>query len=129
MPLTPPAAACEAILTSVRNDMVSGFDAESWPGAEWIERNYQAVLAQIATSEHGAVPCVALRRNPFSGGGSAVASMVKNNLLLYRSYDAVARDVPAEAFGEDKEAVYMLPSVAHLVIARRMSEAGQLALT
>lgn len=28
----------------------------------------------------------------------AIASMVKNNLPLYRSYDAVALDVPAEAF-------------------------------
>ena len=54
--------------------------------------------------------------------------MVKNNLLLYRSYDAVGRDVPAEAFGDVKEPVYMLPSVAHLVVARRMLNAGQLAV-
>jgi len=128
LPLTPHTAACEAVLTSVRGKINDGLVAEAWPGAEWIESNYAAVLAQIASSAHGAVPCLALRNNPRSGGGSALASMVKKNLLLYRSYDAVARDVPAEAFGDDKEEVYMLPSVAHLVIARRMLEAGQLAV-
>jgi len=39
--------------------------------------------------------------------------MVKNNLLLYRSYDAVARDMPAEAFGDDNETVYMLHPLLH----------------
>jgi hypothetical protein len=122
----PPAAACKAILKSVRGKINDGLVAEAWPGAEWTESNYAAVLVQIASSAYGAVPCLTLRNNPRSGGGSAITSMVKNKLLLYRSYDAVARDVPAEAFGDDEEAVYMLPSVAHLVIARRMLGAGQL---
>ena len=92
----------------------------------WTRGNYLATVAAIAASVHGSVPCCNLEGMPQTGGEGPIASLVKNNLLLYRSYDAVARDVPAEAFGDDKEAVYMLPSVAHLVIARRMREAGQL---
>jgi hypothetical protein len=87
------------------------------------------VLAQIASSAHGAVPCSALRNDPRSGGGSAISSLVQNNLLLYRSYDAVARDIPEETFGPLRRAVYMLPSVAHLMIARQMREAGELAVS
>ena len=129
LPLTPLAAACEAILTSVRDKINDGLVAEAWPGAEWTESNYAAVLVQIASSAHGAVPFLALRNNPRSGGGIAISSLVKNNLLLYRSYDAVACDVPAETFGPLRRAVYMLPSVAHLVIARQMLEAGELAVS
>ena len=128
LPLTPPAAACEAMLTSVRGKMESASRPRSWEGACWSRDNYLATLAAIAASEHGSLSCRDLAGMPQTGGERAIASMVKNNLLLYRSYDAVARDVPAEAFGDDKEAVYMLPSAAHLVIARRMLEAGQLAV-
>jgi len=52
--------------------------------------------------------------------------MKKDNLLLPLSYDAVKHDVPAKAFRNTKEAV--LPSVAHLVIARKMLKAGELAV-
>ena len=55
--------------------------------------------------------------------------MLKNNLLLYRSYDVLARDVPEAAFGapgKAKEAVYTLPSSSHLVIARDMLASGKL---
>jgi hypothetical protein len=38
----------------------------------------------------------------------------------------VKHDVPAKAFRNTKEAV--LPSVAHLVIARKMLKAGELAV-
>ena len=126
MPLTPPAAACEAILTSVRGEIRRASRPRSWEGSIWTRGNYLATVAAIAASEHGALSCDALEGIPQTGGEEAISSMVKNNLLLYRTYDAVARDVHAEAFGDDKEAVYLLPSVAHLVIARRMREAGQL---
>jgi hypothetical protein len=108
--------------------MNSASRPRSWEGSSWSRDNYLAAVATIAASEHGAVSCDALAAMPQTGGEEAIASMVKNNLLLYRSYDAVARDVPTEAFGDAKEAVYMLPSVAHLVIARRMLEAGELAV-
>jgi hypothetical protein len=128
LPLTPPAAACEAILTSIRGMMDSASRPRSWEGAFWSRDNYLATLAAIAASEHGSVSCRDLEGMPQTGGEGAIASLVKNNLLLYRSFDSVARDVPVEAFGPLRRPVYTLPSVAHLVIARQMMEAGELAV-
>ena len=101
----------------------------NWDAAEWTRDNYRAALAAIAASEHGAVRCSVLDTMPLAGGERATSSMVENNVLLYRTYYKTARDVPEEAFGKPgmpKEPVYMLPSAAHLVVAKAMLASGEL---
>ena len=51
--------------------------------------------------------------------GAAKLESMNANLLLRRTYDPLARDIDAAAFGPDFADVYTLPSAAHLLAARR----------
>ena len=44
--------------------------------------------------------------------------MNKMNLLMRRSYDPLARDINAAAFGPLQDDVYTLPSAAQVCVAR-----------
>jgi hypothetical protein len=130
--LTTTMTACDAIRSSSRDKVLKGFSPLSWDDAKWTRGNYCATVAAIAASEHGAVKCSVLETTRATGGESAIASMLKSNLLVYRSYDTRAHDVPETAFGapgKPKEAVYMLPSSAHLVVVRDMLASGELKVT
>ena len=102
----------------------------TWEGAVWTADDCRTVLQVIASSPHAAVPAAQLEAHlGFSlfglrlfGAGGAVKvmlqSMNKMNLMLRRSYDPLARDIDAAAFGPLRKDVYTLPSAAHVCAAR-----------
>ena len=89
-------------------------------GAAWSTDQCRAALRAIAISPHAAVLVSKLKEQLGAGGVAALESMNEQNLLLRRSFQKDARDIDPAAFGLLRdEDVYMLPSAAHWVAARR----------
>ena len=76
------------------------------------------MLQMVMSSPHAAVPVVELE-GALSQGAAKLASMTLKNLLLRRSYDPLACDIDAAAFGPKLKDVHTLPSAAHVRAARR----------
>jgi hypothetical protein len=101
-------------------DILSGLKPEVWKGAAWSTEQCRTALRAIASSPHAAVPVGQLEEQLGAGSVAALESMNEQNLLLRRSYQKDARDIDPAAFGSlGYEDVYMLPSAAHLLAARR----------
>ena len=110
---------CDAIVQTARTRISSGLSPETWKGAAWSTEDCRTVLRLIASSPHGAVRVEELKAALGTDGAIKLQSMNELNLLLRRSYDPLARDIDAAAFGPDAEDVYTLPSAAHVLAARR----------
>ena len=101
-------------------DISRGLKPVAWKGAAWSTEQCRAALGAIASSPHAAVPVIQLEEQLGAGSVAALESMNEQNLLLRRSFDEDARDIDPAAFGPlCDEDVYMLPSAAHLLAARR----------
>ena len=111
---------CNAIVQTAMTDISNGLRPETLKGAAWRAEDFRAVLRAIVSSPHAAVLVRLLDAKLGVGGATKVDSMNKMSLLVRRAYDPLARDVDAAAFGPDFEAVYTLPSAAHVLAARRM---------
>ena len=117
-------AACKSIVQIAMTRITKGLSPSTWEGSAWTADDCRTVLHMIASSPHAAVPAAQLEAHlGFSlfglGGAQKLQSMNKMNLLLRRSYDPLARDIDAVAFGPDLEDVYTLPSAAHIIAAKR----------
>ena len=120
--------ACASIVQTAATDITKGLSPSTWDGATWTTDDCRTVLHMIASSPHAAVPAAQLEaqlgfrlfglRLFGWGGAQKLQSMNKMNLLLRRSYDPLARDIDAAAFGPKKQDVYTLPSAAHVRAAR-----------
>ena len=119
-------AACASIVQTATTDITKGLSPSTWEGAAWTTDDCRTVLRAIATSPHAAaqVEQLAALLGEGTNGVAVLQSMNKMNLLLRRSYDPLARDIDAAAFGPDLEDVYMLPSAAHVIAARRKLKLG-----
>ena len=100
-----------------------------WKGAAWSTKQCRKALQRIASSPHAAVSVSQLVEH--LGGGDdgllSLESMNEQNLLLRRSFADDARDIDAAAFGPFRdEEVYMLPSAAHVLAARRRFKGAQI---
>ena len=91
---------------------------QTWPGAAWSADDCRKALGAIVSSPHYAVPVVKLATLLGEEGAVKLASMNAKNVLLWRAYDALARDLDAAAFGPKRRVVYTLPSAAHVRAAR-----------
>ena len=121
--------ACASIVRAAMTRITKGLSPSTWEGAVWTTDDCRTVLQMIASSPHAAVPAAQLEAHlGFSlfglrlfgwGGAQKLQSMNKMNLLLRRSYDPLARDIDAAAFGPELEDVYTLPSAAHIIAAKR----------
>jgi hypothetical protein len=128
--------ACASIVQTAMTRITKGLSPSTWEGAAWTTDDCRTVLHMIASSPHAAVPAAQLEAHLgfslFGWGGAQkleaalgldgskkLQSMNKMNLLLRRSYDPLARDIDAAAFGPDLEDVYTLPSAAHVIAAKR----------
>ena len=120
--------ACASIVQTAMTRITKGLSPSTWEGAAWTTDDCRTVLHMIASSPHAAVPAAQLEaqlgfrlfglRLFGWGGAQKLQSMNKMNLLLRRSYDPLARDIDAAAFGPKKQDVYTLPSAAHVCAAR-----------
>jgi len=132
--------ACASIVQTAATVIAKGLSPSTWEGAAWTTDDCRTVLHMIASSPHAAVPAAQLEAHLgfslfglrlFGWGGAQkleaalgldgskkLQSMNKMNLLLRRSYDPLARDIDAAAFGPKKQDVYTLPSAAHVCAAR-----------
>ena len=120
--------ACASIVQAAMTRITKGLSPSTWEGAAWTSDDCRTVLQMIASSPHAAVPASQLEAHlGFSlfglrlfgwGGAQKLQSMNKMNLLLRRSYDPLARDIDAAAFGPLRKDVYTLPSAAHVCAAR-----------
>ena len=99
-------------------DISKGLSPSTWEGAAWTSDECRTVLRAIATSPHAAVQAEKLAALLGEAASAALQSMHKMNLLLRRSYDPLARDIDAAAFGPLRKDVYTLPSAAHVCAAR-----------
>ena len=112
--------ACDTLVRRATKDILSGLEPEVWKGAAWSTEQCRAALRAIASSPHAAVPVGQLKEQLGAGSVAALESMNEQNLLLRRSFQKDARDIDPAAFGSlGDEDVYMLPSAAHLLAARR----------
>jgi hypothetical protein len=119
---------CQSLVREAAVDISRALSPSTWDGAAWTAHDCRTVLHMIASSPHAAVPAAQLEAHlGFSlfglrlfgwGGAQKLQSMNKLNLLLRRSYDPLARDIDAAAFGPKKMDVYTLPSAAHVCAAR-----------
>jgi hypothetical protein len=119
---------CQSLVREAAIDISRAIRPSTWEGAAWTADDCRTVLHMIASSPHAAVPAAQLEAHlGFSlfglrlfgwGAAQKLQSMNKMNLLLRRSYDPLARDIDAAAFGHKKEDVYTLPSAAHVCAAR-----------
>ena len=100
-------------------DITNGLRPAALKDAEWNAEDFSIVIRSIVDSPHAAVPVQQLDATLGDGGTVKLKSMNKLNLLLLRAYDPLARDMDAAAFEPDLEDVYTLPSVAHVLAARR----------
>ena len=100
-------------------DISNGLRLVSWKDAAWSAEDFRVVLRSITSSPHAAVRVEQLEAELGACGPAKLESMNSKNLLLRRAYDPLARDMDATAFGRDFEDVYMLPSAAHVLAARR----------
>jgi hypothetical protein len=98
--------------------ITKGLSPSTWEGAAWTTDDCRTVLQMIASSPHAAVSAAQLVAALGEDGSNKLQSMNKLNLLLRRSYDPLARDIDAAAFGPKKQDVYTLPSEAHMYAAR-----------
>jgi hypothetical protein len=103
--------------------ITKGLSPSTWEGAAWTTDDCRTVLHMIASSPHAAVPAAQLEAalgldGSKLDGSKKLQSMNKLNLLLRRSYDPLARDLDAAAFGPKKEDVFTLPSADHVRAAR-----------
>ena len=80
--------------------------------------DFRSVLRLIVSAPHAAFSVAELVAKLGDGSAAKLASMNEKNLLVRRSYDPLARDIPAAAFGPKKKDVYTLPSAAHVRAAR-----------
>ena len=115
-------AACFAIVQATMTRITKSLSPSTWEGAAWTADDCRTVLRAIATSPHAAVQVVQLAALLGEGthGVAVLQSMNKMNMLRRRSYDPLARDIDAAAFGPAHlEDVYTLPSAAHVIAARR----------
>ena len=110
--------ACASIVQTAATDIAKGLSPSTWEGAAWTTDDCHTVLHMIASSPHAAVPAAQLEAALGLDGSKKLQSMNKMNLLLRRSYDPLARDIDAAAFGPKKQDVYTLPSAAHVCAAR-----------
>ena len=127
-------AACQSIVQTAMTRITKGLSPTTWEGAAWTSNDCRTALKMIASSSHAAVPAAQLEAHLglslfglclFGwGGAKKLQSMNKMNLLLRRSYDPLARDIDAAAFGPDLEDVYTLPSAAHVIATRRKLQLG-----
>ena len=121
--------ACASIVQTAMTRITKGLSPSTWDGAAWTADDCRTVLHMIASSPHAAVPAAQLEAHlGFSlfglrlfgwGGAQKLQSMNKLNLLLRRSYDPLARDIDAAAFGPELEDVYTLSSASHMIAAKR----------
>ena len=109
---------CDAIVQSAMTDIAKGLLPETWTGAAWITDDFRSVLRLIVSAPHAAFSVAELVVKLGDGSAAKLASMNEKNLLVRRSYDPLARDIPAAAFGPKKKDVYTLPSAAHVRAAR-----------
>jgi len=131
---------CQSLVREAAVDISRALSPSTWDGAAWTADDCRTVLHMIASSPHAAVPAAQLEAHLgfslfglrlFGWGGAQkleaalcldgskkLQSMNKMNLLLRRSYDPLARDIDAAAFGPKKQDVYTLPSAAHVCAAR-----------
>ena len=101
-------------------DISRALTPEVWKGAAWSAEHCRTALQEIVISPHAAVPESELAKRLGTGSVAALESMNEQNLLLRRSFENDARDIDPAAFGPFcDEDVYMLPSAAHLIAARR----------
>ena len=111
--------ACASIVRAAMTRITKGLCPSTWEGAVWTTDDCRTVLQMIASSPHAAVSAAQLEAALGEDGSNKLQSMNKMNLLLRRSYDPLARDIDAAAFGPDLEDVYTLPSAAHVTAAKR----------
>ena len=98
--------------------ITKGLSPSIWDGAAWTADDCRTVLHMFASSPHAAVSVAQLVAALGEDGSNKLQSMNKLNLLLRRSYDPLARDIDAAAFGPKQMDVYTLPSAAHVCAAR-----------
>ena len=98
--------------------ITKGLSPSTWDGASWSADDCRTVLHMIASLPHATVSVAQLVAALGEDGSNKLQSMNKMNLLLRRSYDPLARDIDAAAFGPKKQDVYTLPSAAHVRAAR-----------
>jgi hypothetical protein len=110
--------ACASIVQTAMTRITKGLSPSTWDGAAWSADDCRTVLHMIASSPHAAVSVAQLVAALGEDGSNKLQSMNKLNLLLRRSYDPLARDIDAAAFGPKKQDVYTLPSAAHVRAAR-----------
>ena len=115
--------ACASIVQTAMTRITKGLSPSTWEGAAWTTDDCRTVLHMIASSPHAAVPAAQLEAalgldGSKLDGSKKLQSMNKLNLLLRRSYDPLARDLDAAAFGPKKEDVFTLPSADHVRAAR-----------
>jgi hypothetical protein len=100
-------------------DISNGLRLVTWKDAAWSAEDWSTVLRMIVSSPHAAVPVSQLDAVLGAGGAAKLESLNQKDLLVQRTYDPLARDIDADAFGPDVEDVYTLPSAAHMLAARR----------
>ena len=109
---------CTSIVQTAMTDIAKGLSPSTWEGAAWTSDDCRTVLRAIVTSPHAAVQVEQLAALLGEGASAVLQSMHKMNQLLRRSYDPLARDIDAAAFGPRPKDVYTLPSAAHVCAAR-----------
>ena len=109
---------CQSLVREAAVDISRALSPSTWEGAAWTADDCRTVLHMIASSPHAAVSVAQLGAALGEDGSNKLQSMNKLNLLLRRSYDPLARDIDAAAFGPKKQDVYTLPSAAHVCAAR-----------
>jgi hypothetical protein len=117
-------AACFSIVQAAMTRITKGLSPSIWEGAAWTTDDCRTVLQMIASSPHAAVPAAQLEAVLGEDGIVKLQCMNKMNFLVRRSYDPLARDIDAAAFGPKKRDVYTLPSAAHVCAARLELDLG-----
>ena len=113
-------AGCDAVVRGAMKDISKGLRLVTLKGAAWSTEDFRAVLHSIVSSPHAAVSVEKLDALLGEGGAAKLESMNEKNMLVLRTYDPLACDIDADAFGPDKDDdVYTLPSAAHVLAARR----------
>lgn len=114
----PLSAACDALVYTARAVIHHGLQ-ERGNERGWKPEQYEAVLKALAKAPHGALCCRKLEADAATGGVVVLEALQRCNLLICRAWHPTLRDVPLEVFGSPPEAVYTLPSAAHLVAAQQ----------
>jgi len=110
---------CQSLVREAAVDISRALSPSTWDGAAWTADDCRTVLHMIASSPHAAVSVAQLVAALGEDGSNKLQSMNKLNLLLRRSYDPLARDIDAAAFGPELEDVYTLSSASHMIAAKR----------